>query len=97
VENILSHADMLNSKEEESRTALLKDVIHQHLSTHTRIWKTLLYRSGIILPSTRPDSIDAIYTYYDDDENNDYRITEAIRNAGALTGGINSETGQIHT
>lgn len=97
-EKLLSHADMINAKDPDSRAALLESVIDQHLTEGTgrRIWKTLLYRSGIILSDTSDDTYDSIVLYYDRDYDDGFPVTNAMRTNG-LTGGINSETGQIHT
>ena len=59
------------------------------------LWRTLLFRSGIVFSSSYGDVHDAIF-YYDDDERYDFKVSESIREHG-MVGGIDKTDGSTHT
>ena len=73
---------------------LKRDHIKMLVDRHPRLWKTLLYRSGIIYGSSDPDPIHDIILYHDDDTR-DAISTAMVRHG--MRGGIDFRTGQIHT
>lgn len=54
----------------------------------------LLYRSGIIYPADS-SGVYPVNLYYDDDNNNQYMVGQAVKNCGRISGGI--VDGRIHT
>jgi hypothetical protein len=64
------------------------------------VFKTLLFQSGMIFESNNDSRYHDIILYYDDDSNkeNNYEIASAMRkNCRKMIGGIDINTGSIHT
>ena len=90
IEDAIKHGDFWK----EAREHVKRDHIEMIINREPRLWKALIYRSGIIYPNTDTDLIHGIALYYDDDKND--TIGTAIRENG-MSGGISLYNGQIHT
>lgn len=77
----------------ESRERLLQNAVESIYHQRNGVFQTLLYRSGYVFGDLSGTVVDCV-TFYD---NQPLDIAKQMIDAGGLRGGIDLNTGQIHT